>query len=127
MKSYYATLFLIFVIFGLFSESIKKSKIAKIKYLSNEVLDEKIMRSYLGFKEGYAFNEDELNIVLEMAKLRLNSLGFLKNIEISYLYTEDNQKQYDINQYIVTIKLENGYKRYMNSVHIGLNLVGKFK
>jgi len=77
MKRIFLVICLLISIFQLFSEDLKKHKIRKIKYLlSQEVVDEKVIRSYLGFRKGDLYTKKQLKTLLENTALvkQINSL-----------------------------------------------------
>ncbi|OHD06387.1 MAG: hypothetical protein A2086_13175 [Spirochaetes bacterium GWD1_27_9] len=106
-------LFIIFLFFSfslIFCEDAKKFKIKKIKYLSSDVIDEKVLRTYLGFKEGDYFTEKTLDILIDLATLRLREYGIFNNIEIFSSNSEISE-----NEKIIFIKLDKGFIYAINA------------
>ncbi|HOV13529.1 MAG TPA: POTRA domain-containing protein, partial [Spirochaetota bacterium] len=110
MKRIFLVIFLLISIFQLFSEDLKKHKIRKIKYLSQEVVDEKVIRSYLGFREGDLYTEKQLKTLLENTTLRIKDLGYFSNVEINYTQSEVNP-----DEFVIFINLTKGFRYLINA------------
>ena len=82
-----------------------KFRIIKIKYLSSDVLDEKVMRTFLGFKEQDVLTAKELNLFIELAKLRLRFYGVFFDISVFAMDSNENPSDK-----IIFIKLSDGLR-----------------
>lgn len=92
------------------SDDVKKFKIRKIKYLSQDVMDEKIARTYLGFKEGDYLTEKQLDILINLAILRFKDYGVFNSVEIL-----SNNSEYSQDEKAVFITLTKGFGYLINA------------
>jgi len=80
-----------------------KVKISGINYSDNSEFDEKIMRTFLGFKEGSVYSFKNFKTSVDFAKLRFDFYGIFKKAEINYEFSKDSSNDISVN-----IELKNG-------------------
>ena len=108
MKKIACMVFLMITLFVMAEE--KKYLIKRIKYLTPEVLNENVMRTYLGFNEGDTFTIKELAFYIETARLRLKNYGIFNTVEILEKDSVDTE-----NSKVIFISLSQGFNNTINA------------